>query len=277
MASDRLFFTGPIVFHSACSRLISAAARSQSVDSASASTATHSASFFAKFSAQTALRLREILLAPGEEAIAGGAEPLPDRLFLAARDRADGLPFGLQPFDRLGGLHPVGRVGERLGPLAERDLLREVLGAHAGLGGEVRLAPRPDLVVRGLEAPPQRLALRARHVGGLAPLLLQLADPARDRLRDPRPSGAPPSSRRAVPGCRRSPSAATRRLRAGPGPSASAPPARPSAAARRRRSRASTAAAGRRRARPARRAAARSAAFSDRSGFWTSASARPSS
>jgi hypothetical protein len=52
MVSDRLFLTGPIVFHSFCRRRISDAVASQSVESASASTCAHSASFFARFSAQ---------------------------------------------------------------------------------------------------------------------------------------------------------------------------------------------------------------------------------
>ena len=177
-----VFFTGPIVFHSACSRLISAAAASQSVDSASASAFAQSASFFARFSAHDRLALGEIGVAAREEAIAGGAEALPDRLLLAAADRADRLPLGLQLLDLVGGLNPVGRVGERLGALAERDLLREVLGARLGLRREMRLAARPRLVVRRLEAAPQRFALRARHVGGLPPLLLQLAHLLGDRL-----------------------------------------------------------------------------------------------
>ena len=42
------------------------------------------------------LALGQIGVAAGEEAIAGAAEPLPDRLLLAARHRADGLPLGLQ-------------------------------------------------------------------------------------------------------------------------------------------------------------------------------------
>ena len=95
--------TGPIVFHSACRRLISSAVCIQFVETASASARSHNAIFFA-----------QVLLAP------------------------------------------------------------------SGLRGKVRFAARPDLVVGRLEAPPERLALRARHVGGLAPLLLELADPARD-------------------------------------------------------------------------------------------------
>ena len=43
-------------------------------------------------------------------------------------------------------------------------------------------AARPHLVVRRLEPPPQRFALGARHVGRLAPLLLQIADLPRNLL-----------------------------------------------------------------------------------------------
>ena len=70
-------------------------------------------------------------MATGEEPIAGGAEAIPDRLFPAARDRADGLPFGLQRLDRFGGLNPVGRVGQRLGLLAERESSSARLSARS--------------------------------------------------------------------------------------------------------------------------------------------------
>ncbi len=59
--------------------------------------------------------------------------------------------------------------------LAERDLLRQVRVPGLGVGRKVRFAPGPHLVVRGLEALPQRFGLRARHVRDLAPLLLQVA------------------------------------------------------------------------------------------------------
>src|SRR5262249_23441109 len=48
------------------------------------------------------------------------------------------------------------------------------------LAREIRFASGPQLVVGRLEAPPQGLALRTRHVGGLAPLLLQLVNAPRD-------------------------------------------------------------------------------------------------
>src|SRR5687768_1805376 len=38
----------------------------------------------------------QVLLPPRKKAVAGGPEPFPDGLLAAARDRADGLPFGLE-------------------------------------------------------------------------------------------------------------------------------------------------------------------------------------
>src|SRR5262249_45795704 len=58
----------------------------------------------------------------------------------------------------------------------------QVLAAGDRLLGEVGFALGPRFVVRRLEALPQRFALRARHVGGLAPLLLQFADLAGNLL-----------------------------------------------------------------------------------------------
>ena len=65
---------------------------------------------------------------------------------------------------------------------AQGGLLREVLRAGLGLGGEVRLRASPHFVVRRLEAPPQLIGLRPRNIGSLPPLLLKLADLAGNRL-----------------------------------------------------------------------------------------------
>ncbi len=111
--------------------------------------------------------LREILVAAREEPIARRAEPVPDRLFFSARHRADGFPLGLQLLDRVGGLNPRGRLGLRLGGLAERGLSRQVRRPLLRVGGEARLALGPDFVVRGLEPAPERIRLRARHISGL--------------------------------------------------------------------------------------------------------------
>ena len=125
----------------------------------------------------------EVGVTTREEAIAGGAEALPDRFLLPTGDRADPLPFRLQLLDLVGGLDPARRPGERFGALAQGDFLREVFGARFSLRREMRFAALPRLVVRRLEPAPQRLALRARHVGGLTPLLLQLSHLLRDHLR----------------------------------------------------------------------------------------------
>src|SRR5262249_21373888 len=105
------------------------------------------------------LAFGEIGMTAREEAIARGAEAFPHRLLLPASDRTDGLPFSLQLLDLVGGANPVGRLGERLGSIAQRDFLREVLVADDRLLGEMCLALRPRLVVRRLEPLPQRFAL----------------------------------------------------------------------------------------------------------------------
>src|SRR4029450_8566537 len=84
--------------------------------------------------------LREVGVAAREELVTRGAEAFPERLLLPARDRADRLPIGLELLDLVGGLDPVGGGRQRFGPLAERHLLRQVLGADAGLRREVCLA-----------------------------------------------------------------------------------------------------------------------------------------
>jgi hypothetical protein len=60
--------TGPIVFHSACSRFISEALVSHSLESLSASAFAQSASFFARLLGPDRLPLGEIGVAAGEEA-----------------------------------------------------------------------------------------------------------------------------------------------------------------------------------------------------------------
>src|SRR5207244_8706622 len=71
-----------------------------------------------------------------EEAIAGPAEALPDRLRSALLDRTDRLPLGLEALDLGGRLVPIARVGERFGLDAQRFLLREVLLPHILALGE---------------------------------------------------------------------------------------------------------------------------------------------
>ena len=56
MASERLFLTAPMAFHSDCRPLSSPATVSQSVESISDSAFSHSASFFFRFSPQSCSR-----------------------------------------------------------------------------------------------------------------------------------------------------------------------------------------------------------------------------
>src|SRR3970282_65807 len=100
-----------------------------------------------------------VLLEAREEAVARLAEAFPDPLRHGPRHLADRLPLGLQHPQRLGGLHPVARLRERLGLLAQGFLLREVLGVLLGLLREVRVGLRLALAARRLEAHPERLAL----------------------------------------------------------------------------------------------------------------------
>src|SRR5262249_12822287 len=99
------------------------------------------------------LALREVGVPPREEAIACRTEALPDRLLLAAADRSERLPLGLELLDLFGRLNPVRRIGERLCTLAQRDLPGQIVGTNLHLRGEIRLAFGPDFVVRRLEAP----------------------------------------------------------------------------------------------------------------------------
>ena len=98
-----------------------------------------------------------------------------------------GLPFGLQRLHRVGGLAPSRSIGHRFGARAQRFLLLQVLDALGGLLREEVLALVVDLLLRGLEARPQRLGLRARRRGHRLPPLLQRAHlvrrPSPDRSR----------------------------------------------------------------------------------------------
>src|SRR5436190_18571379 len=66
------------------------------------------------------------------------------------------------------------RLGQRLGALAERDLLREVRRPCLRLPGKIGFTFRPDFVVRRLEPPPQQLALCTGDVSRFAPALLEV-------------------------------------------------------------------------------------------------------
>src|SRR5258705_313184 len=124
----------------------------------------------------------QVVLPPREEAVARRTEALPHGLLVPAADGANLLPVGLQPLDFRRGLHPIGRVRQRLGALAQRQLGDEVRRALLVLGGRVGECPREALVLRGLDPPPHGLALRARRERHLLPAGLQLAHPPARRL-----------------------------------------------------------------------------------------------
>ena len=116
------------------------------------------------------------MLASCEEPIARDPEAFPDGFFLTARHWTDRFPLGLKPLDLFGRGNPVRRFGQRFGALAQRHFPGQIRRAFFSLRGEMRFAARPDDVMRGLEAAPERVGLRARHVGRQTPLLLQIAD-----------------------------------------------------------------------------------------------------
>ena len=71
---------------------------------------------------------------------------------------------------------PVGRLRERFGTLAERELPLQVFAARLRLRFEEGVRAAAHLVDRRLEPPPQHLALVPRPGGNLLPLLLEIAE-----------------------------------------------------------------------------------------------------
>ena len=136
ITSDLLRRTGPTVFHSLCSRRISAAARSQSREVDELLGAGAQRFLLGEVGRPRLLAFGEVGVAPREELVAGVAETLPGGARVVARHGADLLPFLLQLLQLVGGLDPVGRIGERLGPLDQRQLAIEVGLALLGAGGE---------------------------------------------------------------------------------------------------------------------------------------------
>ena len=166
-------------FQSVCSRRISEAAASQSFEVASSSARAHSASFCGEVGRPGFLALGEIGVAPGEEPVARVAELLPGGLGVLARHRTDLLPLGLQLLQLVGGLDPVGGVGELLGAGDERELLVEIALA-------LLVAVREELAQPGLDrigglpvAMPEGLRLGARRFGHALPALLDVVELAR--------------------------------------------------------------------------------------------------
>src|SRR4029079_7677840 len=105
-----------------------------------------------------------------EELVAGAAEALPHVVALLFGHRADGLPLFLERLDELGGLLPIGRVGERLAARRQLLLLGQVRAALLVEDGEVRARALVHLIGGGLEALPERLLLLLRRRAGGLPV-----------------------------------------------------------------------------------------------------------
>src|SRR5262245_25214420 len=95
-----------------------------------------------------------------EEAIAGGAEALPEDLRMLAVDRTHGLPVGLQLFELRGGLVPLLGVGHRFGLGDERLLALAVALPLVAARAQVFLAAAEERVAGCVEALPEGVRLR---------------------------------------------------------------------------------------------------------------------
>src|SRR5262249_4995033 len=80
------------------------------------------------------------------EVIGRGAEPAPERFRLAAADRPDGLPLGLQAPELGRRPVPLARVGELFRPRTERFLLRLVRRPDFLALREILVAPREEVI-----------------------------------------------------------------------------------------------------------------------------------
>ena len=122
------------------------------------------------------LALLEIVLAAREELVARGAEALPHRLLVAARDRRrSAFHSACSVFMASAVFTQSVESAIDSARSAQRFLLLQVLDALGRLLREEVLALVVDLLLRGLEARPQRLGLRARRGGHRLPPLLQRA------------------------------------------------------------------------------------------------------
>src|SRR5262249_3397332 len=109
-----------------------------------------------------------------EEGIAGAAEPLPQRFRLRPSNRADRLPFSLQPADFCGGAFPLHRNRELFGADAERFLLGKIGRPDFLALGEVGISPREERVARFPESLPGRPRILPWNRADRLPLALQL-------------------------------------------------------------------------------------------------------
>ena len=133
-----------MVFHSACSALSASAVAIQSVESASASAFSQSASLRAEVLHLLRVLRRAQRLHPLAHGLGGRAETGPQRLGLIARRRGHGLPLFLQ----LAHL-AEGDVGVGFG--AKRDHLLDELFLHAGIGPALPVVGLAQLGRLGLQ------------------------------------------------------------------------------------------------------------------------------
>ena len=243
MASDRLFFTGPdrlplgLELPQLRRRLIPVGRIGQRFR-------LHAQRFFlGEILGPDFFQPVEIFVSSREEAIAGGSESIPDRLFAATRHRANRLPVGLQLLDGFGRFDPARRVGERLRLLAERGLAGKVLGPLDGLARQSTSSQRVQTMSCAVLKRRHSASAWARGTSAAClPLLLQLAHFACDGLGILERGKRFHLRAQLLLHADVRPTAASRRPPAAPALSASAPPAPLSAAARPPRSPACSAA-----------------------------------
>ena len=111
-----------------------------------------------------------------EEAIARGAEALPDRLGLVLLHRTDRLPLGLQLLDARPRRSPTRSSRRATPPRAERFLPGEVRGPRLLAMLQIVLAAREEAIAGGAEPFPDGLLMSARHRADGLPLGLQRLD-----------------------------------------------------------------------------------------------------
>ena len=168
-----------MVFQSACSRRISAAALSHSRELASSSARAHSASLRARLADQVSLRSARSALRRVKKRSQASRNCFHVALRLLARHRADLLPLGLQLLQLVGRLDPVGGVRELLGARDERQLLLEIALALLVAVREELAQPRLDRIGGLAVAMPQGLRLGTRRLGHALPPLLDVVELAR--------------------------------------------------------------------------------------------------
>ena len=170
-----------MVFHSACSRFISAAAASQSVDSASSSARSQSASFFGEVVGPGLLAVGQVFAAAREERVARRAEPLRrDRGRRRAATGPSCLPVRLQLLEPRRGLASSRSTSRALRLPRRCAVFFSRLAARSSRSLR-EVAPRSgaDEIGRGAEAIPEPLRGLTRRFGDFLPLRVQLAQRAR--------------------------------------------------------------------------------------------------